>query len=192
MRRESSCACLSLPLRSAVFVWVPTEYYTKPLTWRRDVLNAPSTHHLCKTIVLENTHCVNADCSDPRNSRYYMAVYQYVERFDAESIMRFIQRMNAPMGKKKFNFRLADPAVSAQLTGFGYNAVVPFGTVTPIPIILSHKIVNLSPPYFWMGGGHVDCKLRADVTEFVHVFSPFVTDFTTPLPEDEWNRVMEG
>lgn len=172
-----------LKLRSTKFAWVPSDYYDRKLAWRKDILQAASTAHLCKAIVLENTHCVNEGTDDVRNSRYYVAVFQYVERFNAEKVMRFVKNMNEGIGKKKFNFRLA--ADGEALTGFSHNAVVPFGTKVRMPIILSEKIVGLTPKEFWLGGGHVDCKLRIDVDEFVSTFNPFVADITDPYSAEE-------
>lgn len=37
-----------------------------------------------------------------------MIVYQYVTRFDADMVMKVIRELNPGLGKKKFNFRLAD------------------------------------------------------------------------------------
>jgi prolyl-tRNA editing enzyme YbaK/EbsC (Cys-tRNA(Pro) deacylase) len=178
-------ACKTIPLHTAVFKWVSSEYYEKPLTWRREQLGAPSIRYLCKSIVLENTHCKFEDCADPTNSRFYIAVFQYVERFDTEKVLRLVKDMNSGLGKKQFNYRLANPEASQKMTGFGYNAVVPFGTTDRIPVILSEKIAALSPAFFWMGGGHVDCKVRVDTEEFLNVVKPFVGDITTPIPEEE-------
>ena len=183
IRRE----CKKLNLRSAKFVWVPSDYYNQKLAWRRDILNAPSTAYLCKCIVLENTHCVNPDCSDPKNSRYYACVFQYIERFDAELVMRFIRSLNEGLGKKKFNFRLA--ADGEQVTGFVNNAVVPFGLVTKMPIILSSNIPLLPEGYFWMGGGHVDCKLRIETAEFIKVLNPFVASMSVAYPKEELDNL---
>jgi hypothetical protein len=47
-----------------------------------------------------------------------------------------------------------------------------------VPIILSHKIANLQPRYFYLGGGEIDLKLGVDVDEFIHVMKPFVADVT--------------
>ncbi|CUE67946.1 Hypothetical protein, putative [Bodo saltans] len=183
--------CRTLPLHSAVFKWVASDYYDKPLTWRRDTLQAPSIKHLCKSILLENTHCEFEDCSKRENSRYYLIVFQYVEKFDSDKLMKYIRDLNPGVGKKKFNFRLADPAVSATLTGFGYNAVAPFGGAVEIPIVLSAGVAtSMSPNYFWMGGGHADCKLRVDVDEFVSVLKPFVADIATPLSEEELKPLL--
>ncbi|EPY24469.1 YbaK/aminoacyl-tRNA synthetase-associated domain-containing protein [Angomonas deanei] len=129
-------------LTSATFHWVPSEYYQQNLQWRRDILGAPSSQHLCKTIVLENTHCIHDDCSDPNNSRFYMIVFQYVERFDAEMVSRVLREKNPGVGKKKFNLRLADPDKALQLTGFSDGAVAPFGTPVPVPVILSSSVTN--------------------------------------------------
>ncbi|ESL07728.1 hypothetical protein TRSC58_04579 [Trypanosoma rangeli SC58] len=183
--------CLAHGLHSARFHWVPADYYQHPLQWRRDVLAAPSIYHLCKSIVLENTHCPHTDCGLRENSRYYIAVFPYTESFDERLLMRFVMAMNKGMGKKKFNFRLAEPAKALQLTGFGFGAVAPVGTTEAVPVIISDRIVELSPPVFWMGGGHVDCKMCVDVAEFVRVVNPFVGAFTTPLSVEELERLVE-
>ena len=184
-------ACIDLGLSTAQFKWVEGAYYNKPLQYRRDLLQAPSIQYLCKTIVLENTHCTNEDCSDPSNSRFYMVLFQYTEKFNSDEVMRFIKDKNEGIGKKKFSFRLANPEVSAALTGFGYNAVAPFGTKTQIPIILSQKITELAPRYFWMGGGHADCKVRVDTDEFIRVLKPFVCNFTNALTEEELSQITD-
>jgi prolyl-tRNA editing enzyme YbaK/EbsC (Cys-tRNA(Pro) deacylase) len=173
----------TLVLTTAQFKWVPSEYYERNLAWRRDILGAPSVNYLCKSIVMENTHCVNDDCSDRCNAKYYAVVFQYVERFDSEKLSKFVQKMNDGLGKKKFTFRLA--ANGEEVTGFTQNAVVPFGLKTPMPVILSAGVARLQPAYFWMGGGHTDCKLRMDTAEFVEKIDPFVADITSPIPAEE-------
>jgi hypothetical protein len=183
--------CINIGMSSAIFQWVSSEYYDKPLQWRRDTLKAPSIHYLCKSILLENTHCTNNDCSDRNNSRYYCCLFQYTTKFDSDAVARFIKELNPGLGKKKFGFRLADPVASAELTGVGKNAVAPFGMKQPIPIILSDELLKLQPGYFWMGGGHVDVKLRADTAEFVRILNPFVTHFTTPLTDEELAALKE-
>lgn len=66
-----------------------------------------------------------------------MIVYQYVTRFDADMVMKVIRQLNPGLGKKKFNFRLADADKALQLTGFPNGAVVPLGTTVPLPVVLS-------------------------------------------------------
>ncbi len=59
------------------FVRAPPEYYDRPLEFRQAVVGAVSTHHLCKTIVMENTR-VEADT--PGVTKYYMVVVQASSR----------------------------------------------------------------------------------------------------------------
>lgn len=77
------------------FVHAPHNYYSRNLLYRkyetahtiipptstvyRDVLGAASVFHLCKSIVFENTKAPPdvVDCSNPRNSKYYLVITQY-------------------------------------------------------------------------------------------------------------------
>lgn len=120
-----------------------------------------------------------------------MILYQYVERFNTELVMRVVKDWNPGVGKKKFNFRLAPPEVSEELTGFKHGAVVPFGTPTPIPVIMSSSILSLCPRNIWVGAGHVDCKLRVDIDEFMDVIKPEVASFTVPLTEEELTKITD-
>ncbi|GET88342.1 hypothetical protein, conserved [Leishmania tarentolae] len=183
--------CLESGLHSAEFLWVPSNYYQENLQWRRDALHAPSIRHLCKTILMENTHCTNNDCADRSNSRYYLVVYQYVDRFNSDMVGRAIQELNPGMGKKKFNFRLADPAEAEKLTGVRSGAVAPFGTVIPIPVILSVGVTQLVPPIFYVGGGHVDCKCRLDTEEFMRVSNAILAPISVPLTEEELEQIAD-
>ncbi|AIN98192.1 hypothetical protein LPMP_211130 [Leishmania panamensis] len=183
--------CLENGLHSAEFIWVPLNYYQENLQWRRDALQAPSIRHLCKTILMENTHCTNNDCADHRNSRYYLVVYQYVDRFNSDMVGRVIHELNPGIGKKKFNFRLADPAEAERLTGVRSGAVAPFGTSVPIPVILSAGVTKLTPPIFYVGGGHVDCKCRLDMEEFTRVANAIVAPITVPLTEEELGQIAD-
>lgn len=56
----------------------PPEYYDRPLEFRRDILQAASIHHLCKSIIMENTraHPSVQGCQDPNNSKYYLVIVQ--------------------------------------------------------------------------------------------------------------------
>jgi len=44
-------------LKTAIFWRCPSDYYDWELEQRRAYLNAPTTHYLCKTIVMNNTKC---------------------------------------------------------------------------------------------------------------------------------------
>lgn len=54
------------------------------------------------------------------------------------------------VGKQYYNFRLAPEEVSDSLSGYTHNAVTPVGMITPLPIIMSHKIAALQPDFFWL------------------------------------------
>ncbi|CAA3028549.1 uncharacterized protein LOC111398439 isoform X1 [Olea europaea subsp. europaea] len=88
------------------FKRVPSDYYTWTLEARRDVLDAASIHHLCKSIVLVNTQAPAniTDFSDHNNSKYYVVVVQYTARFNAEAVKNFLYALNdGKISKKKFN-----------------------------------------------------------------------------------------
>ncbi|ELR24291.1 YbaK/proline-tRNA ligase associated domain containing protein [Acanthamoeba castellanii str. Neff] len=176
-------AARALPIPSAAFRRVPSTYYEWPLTRRRRCLGAPSVHQvsittllLCKTIMLENTHCTRTGCSDPRNSRYYAVIIQYTTRLQSQKVFKFVRKLNPEISKKHFKFRLAPEEISDQLTGFGKGAVCPVGMNTPIPVILSDRLTRLSPQFMWLGGGHIDVKLGCNVTEFITATKCYVAD----------------
>lgn len=54
----------------------------------------------------------------------------------------------------------------------------PVGMKVKVPIILSHKIAQLEPRSFFLGGGEVDLKLELNTDEFIKIFNPYVTDIT--------------
>jgi prolyl-tRNA editing enzyme YbaK/EbsC (Cys-tRNA(Pro) deacylase) len=60
------------------FKRVPSNYYQRSFEERRDLLGATSIDHLCKSIVMVNTQADASvkDCSDRKNSKYYVIVVQ--------------------------------------------------------------------------------------------------------------------
>lgn len=85
--------------------------------------------------------------------------------------------------------------VSARLTGFAKGAICPVGMNTAIPVILSDRLLQLDPPFLWLGGGHVcllfahsslashlssvaqiDVKLGCSVAEFIKATNCYVAD----------------
>ncbi|KAL6007863.1 hypothetical protein ACLOJK_033367 [Asimina triloba] len=98
-------------VRDFSFKRVPSDYYDRPLDARRDILNAATIDHLCKSIVLVNTQAPASviDCSDPNNSKYYVVVVQYTARLNAESLKNFLCSLNdGKISKKKFNYSGVD------------------------------------------------------------------------------------
>ncbi|EFN50638.1 hypothetical protein CHLNCDRAFT_28906, partial [Chlorella variabilis] len=155
------------------FVRAPPEYYDRPLEFRRGVVGAASVHHLCKSIVMENTRAHPSggrlpgaggaavrrltDCSDPNNSKYYLVVIQYTARLNAEKLKHHIYKLSGGrVAKKWYNMRLAPEAASDELTGFEHNGVSPIAIRTRMPIIM---IAELRPDTFFLGAGEVDLKV---------------------------------
>lgn len=162
-----------------IFKTVPSDYYDRTYEERRDLLGAASVDHLCKSIVMVNTQAHESvkDCSDRKNSKYYVIVVQYTARLNAEKVKAFIHSLNeGKIPKKKFNMRLAPEEESNKLTGFEHNAVTPIGMRTDIPVILSDAVVKLNPRFFWLGGGEVDLKLGLRTDDFIRIVKPFITD----------------
>ncbi|KDD74823.1 hypothetical protein H632_c1052p1, partial [Helicosporidium sp. ATCC 50920] len=120
--------------------------------------------------------------ASPACSRTFLVVVQYTARLHAEKLRAAVQALSresdVPLSKKAINLRLAPEEASARLTGFGHNAVSPAGLACAIPVILSHRVAQLQPAHFWMGGGEEDLKLALPVSEFVSAFRPAVVDVT--------------
>ncbi|KAL5213533.1 hypothetical protein ABZP36_024380 [Zizania latifolia] len=156
---------------------VPADYYDRPLEERRDLLCADSVDQLCKSIVMVNTQAEAdvVDCSNPKNSKYYVVVVQYMARLNADNIKNFIYALNnKQIPKKRFNMRLAPEEESLKLTGFVHNAVTCIGMETNIPVIIDEAITKLDEDFFWLGGGEVDLKLGVRTSQFINAFNPFV------------------
>lgn len=138
-------------LTSTVLYRCPSDYYSWRLSQRRDVLNAPSVHHLCKSIVMCNTKCSHENYDDPTNSKYYLIVVQYTARLHNDKITAAVRSQSAnPPGRKQFNFRLCSPEVNDALTGYSHNAVSPLGCKEKLPVIVSDRIAKLNPSFLWL------------------------------------------
>jgi hypothetical protein len=76
-------------------VRVEGPYYDRPLEYRASVLQAQSIHHLCKTMVMENTRVSESaeGPADPRLSKYYMVLVQYSASINAEKLKSFVHEV---------------------------------------------------------------------------------------------------
>jgi prolyl-tRNA editing enzyme YbaK/EbsC (Cys-tRNA(Pro) deacylase) len=84
------------------------------------------------------------------------------------------------LSKSKINMRMVSEQVAQEMTGFGRNAVTPVGSATRIPIIMSHKITELSGLFF-LGAGEVDLKVGMPAADFIRGFADapvYVVDCT--------------
>ena len=87
----------------------------------------------------------------------------------------------ASVSKSKINLRMVSEEVAHRLTGFGHNAVTPICSATRIPIMVSHRIMQLTDR-FYLGAGEVDLKVGMPPQEFVRAFEEWpawVVDCTT-------------
>eukprot|EP00887_Chlorella_sp_A99_P000460 scaffold17.g460.t1 len=169
------------PTGSAIQQRLQKELLQRDLVHHRFV-RAASVDHLCKSIVMVNTHApagVTGPSADPAHSRFFLVIVQYTARLHAEKLKVAVHRMcGGKHSRKHFNMRLAPEAVSDELTGFSHNAVSPIGIRTQLPVVLSHRIMQLSPDFFWIGAGEVDLKVGMSATEFVKAYGAFVIDCT--------------
>ncbi|EFA85895.1 hypothetical protein PPL_01127 [Heterostelium album PN500] len=151
---------------------VPSPYYTWTLEQRANYLGAPSKQYLCKSIIMENTECVNQDMSDPFNSRYYLVIIQYTTKIQNQKVLKFVKSLQSQSSSStavsgaNYRFTLAQSEASHAMTGFEYNAVCPIATKVNIPIVISKSIFSLPNPTVWLGGGETDLKLVVDINEF--------------------------
>ena len=168
-------------------VRVPSDYYDRPLEYRRANLSASSVAHLCKSMVMENTKddrpypegLPTTTASGPWDSKYVMVVVQYVSKLHAEKIRDLVfDRRQGRTPRKKIKFRLAPEEVSRAITGYGHNAVTPVATARAIPVLVSHRILDLRPDFFFLGAGEVDLKVGFSAAEFVEAYCAHVLDCT--------------
>jgi len=154
------------------FVRAPPDYYDRDLEFRRGLLKAPSTHHLCKSIIMENTR---VEEGDPGVVKYWLVIVQYTSRLDAELLRNFVYNHHKGLlSRAKVNMRLVAEETSDTLSGFRKNAVTPVGMKVQLPIVLAKEITDLEPDEFWIGGGEVDLKIGLTVSDFIKAYHPAI------------------
>jgi len=169
-----------LGLYSATWKWVKKEYYEWPLSERAKELGAPNTNYLCKSLLMENRKAPEAN-DDPTNPRFVLIVLQYEATLDTKKLvtaLRALRPVPDRLDESHFDIRIASEEDNAKITGYDNNAVVPFGLLSPVRIVLASTIPPLK--YFWMGGGHVHLKLRMAVKDFSAALNPIVADISQP------------
>jgi prolyl-tRNA editing enzyme YbaK/EbsC (Cys-tRNA(Pro) deacylase) len=183
----------SLGLKNKCGVYkVDSDYYDWTLEQRASVLKAPSIHHLCKTIVFENTR-IKKDPSeeflDPLNPQFIVVLVQYTDKINAQKLRDVVRAWNQDkIAKKYYNWRLASAEKALELTGFVNNAVTPFGILeTRLPLLMTTGMNQLNPSIVYMGAGDVDWKLSVPVKELIEKLNVKVVDLTetTSIVTDE-------
>jgi prolyl-tRNA editing enzyme YbaK/EbsC (Cys-tRNA(Pro) deacylase) len=105
---------------------------------------------------------------------------QYAQRFNVDKTKAWFVDANAgELPKSRIKPRLASAADSERLTGYHHGGVTPIAVATPeLPILLSHRVVQLSPPILFLGAQDVDLKVCVRVQDFVACFKPAIADVT--------------
>lgn len=179
------------------FVRCPEDYYDWDLSERRRFLKAPSTKHLTKSIVFENTRFDGDGDGDGdgkgeqegdersrlSESRYVCCVVGYGDGVDSDMLRKMGRESGSKDGvlasASKFNFRVANDCLD--ISGYERNGVTPLGMRTSMPVVLDEKVDKLEPPIFWLGGGQVSLKWMVKVEEFRAVFNPLVARISTSM-----------
>jgi len=173
-------------LRAYRFVRVAPNYYDTTLEQRRSTLRAHTLDALCKTIAVENAAWAPlagrpaGELEDPRNPRFFLVVVQYAQRFNVDKTKGWFVEANAgELPKSRIKPRLASAADSERLTGYQSGGVTPIALATPaLPVLISHRIVQLSPPLFFLGADDRDLKVCLRVQDYMERFRPNVADVT--------------
>ncbi|KAG0228322.1 hypothetical protein BGW42_002270 [Actinomortierella wolfii] len=158
------------------FFYVDSEYYNWPLEQRARVLESPSTFHLCKTLIFENTKYRQDESKPIDHDRYWAVIVQYEGSVNITKLEKAV-RERTGASRKATHLRIAPAEKSLELTGFITMGVSPVGMRTDIPILLSSAIAELDPPFFYLGAGHVDWKVAVPVKGFLDNWNASVVDF---------------
>ncbi|KAF9586218.1 hypothetical protein BGW38_008428 [Lunasporangiospora selenospora] len=158
------------------FFHVASDYYSWPFEQRIRVMAAPSTFHLCKTLVLENTKHRQDETKPLDQDRYWCVIVQYEAAVNITKLEKAVREWTGA-SRKAMHLRVAPAEKSLELTGFENGAVSPIGLRTDLPIVLSSSITELSPPLLYLGAGHVDWKVALSVQSFVEKWNVRVVDF---------------
>ena len=159
------------------FQIVCSDFYSKDIEQRAKILSAPSIEYLCKSLLMKNSKCINDDCNDRLNSKYYLVVFQYNQKLKQQKLNKFVKKLSNK-SNKYYKFSLASLKETNHLTSFKYNCVSPVG-IGNIPIIISHHIINNNYKYIWIGSGSLNVKLSINTQELLQKFPHFVADITS-------------
>ncbi|KAG0289215.1 hypothetical protein BGZ98_003933, partial [Dissophora globulifera] len=106
------------------FFHVASDYYDWPYEQRARVLGCPSTFHLCKTLVFENTKWKQDESKAVDADRYWCVIVQYEGAVNITKLEKAV-REKTGASRKATHLRIAPAEKSYELTGFITNAVSP-------------------------------------------------------------------
>ena len=162
---------------------VESSYYDWDYEQRAKRLNAPTIDHLCKSLLFKNTKWKPRTSEDTslgfEHPEFILVIVQYTDKISSKKLnMAMKERMGNSQGIKAFNMRIAHEDEAVRLTGYGNNAVSPFGMTEKVPIIVTEKIAKLNPPFLFLGCGHVDWKICAPVASLVDNLNATIIDLS--------------
>ncbi|KAF9399533.1 hypothetical protein BGZ94_005707 [Podila epigama] len=163
--------------RQCRFFHVASDYYDWPYEQRARVMACPSTFHLCKTLIFENTKWKQDDAKAVDEDRYWCVIVQYEGSVNITKLEKAV-RERTGASRKGTHLRIAPSEKSHELSGFTTNGVSPVGMKTELPILLSSAITELSPPLLYLGAGHIDWKIALPVQALVDHWKAIVMDFS--------------
>ncbi|GJD11972.1 hypothetical protein Gasu2_60870 [Galdieria sulphuraria] len=171
--RELCIQAFIQDLWTSRFRKAPVEYYSWPLDRRKSFLGrVPNENHLCKSLIVENTKYVEKFATPVYYEKYYCCIIQYSSKLNSEAVSRLFRKHMSHVPRKYFNFQFAYDCES--ITGYPFNAVTPLGMKRRLPVIISNAIVDLDPPFIWLGGGREDVKWYVNVAQLVDAFGAIV------------------
>ncbi|KAF9909877.1 hypothetical protein EC991_007867 [Linnemannia zychae] len=159
------------------FFHVSSDYYSWSYSDRARVMACPSTYHLCKSLVFENTKFKQDPTKQVDEDRYWCVIVQYEGAVNITKLEKAV-REKTGASRKATHLRIAPAEKSLELTGFTNNGVSPVGMRTDVPILISKELSELSPPIFYLGAGHVDWKIAVPFEGFVEKWKASVIDFS--------------
>ncbi|KAG0333814.1 hypothetical protein BG004_000687 [Podila humilis] len=159
------------------FFHVQSDYYDWPYEQRCRVMACPSTFHLCKSLVFENTKWKQDETKPIDADRYWCVLVQYEGSVNITKLEKAV-RERTGASRKGTHLRIAPAEKSLELTGHTTNGVSPVGLRTDLPILISSGITELSPEIFYLGAGHVDWKIALPVKAFIEHWKAIVVDFS--------------
>ncbi|KAF9946771.1 hypothetical protein BGZ72_011150 [Mortierella alpina] len=165
-----------LPSQSRFF-HVVSDYYDWPYEQRARVLSCPSTFHLCKSLIFENTKWKQNDAKAKDEDRYWCVLVQYEGSVNITKLEKAVRERTGD-SRKGMHLRIAPAERSLEMTGHTTNGVSPVGMATDLPILISSAIADLSPAILYLGAGHVDWKIALPVQGLVDKWNATVIDFS--------------
>ncbi|KAF9573909.1 hypothetical protein EC968_007737 [Mortierella alpina] len=159
------------------FFHVSSDYYDWPFEQRARVMACPSTFHLCKSLVFENTKWKQNAAKAVDEDRYWCVLVQYEGSVNITKLEKAVRERTGD-SRKGMHLRIAPAEKTLELTGHTTNGVSPVGMTTDIPILISKGIADLSPAILYLGAGHVDWKIALPVQGLVDKWNATVIDFS--------------